>query len=188
MLLKKLAAISLLALFLFNLVGYRMWFYYAQQHSDEQLQASLDNNLYNEQDLIEIKIPLSVPYQVNQKSFERVDGEVNIKGKIYKYVKRKISDGQLILLCIPDQNKMRLQNAKVDFFKNTSDLALNAASKKSDHSKALAFKNFSTEYDQQVADYKMDAFAQCNAFNASSRPDALISVLKLAPDRPPQLI
>lgn len=187
LLLKKLAAILLLALFLFNLIGYRMWFYYAQQHADEQLQASLDNDRYNERDLITIKIPLSVPYQTNQNSFERVDGEVNIKGKIYKYVKRKISDGQLVLLCIPDQNKMKLQDAKVDFFKNTNDLSLNTASKKSDHSKSSAFKNFTVEYDQQIADYSTNAFISHKTYPGLSRPDALISVLKHAPDRPPQV-
>ena len=177
----------MLALFLFNLVGYRLWFYYAQQHADEQLQASLDNNGYNEDDLIEIKVPLSIPYQINQKSFERIDGEVNIKGKIFKYVKRKITDGQLVLLCIPDQTKMRLQNAKVDFFKNTNDISVNTASKKSEHSKASAFKNLTTEYDRQTAEYSTCAYISHQTYPGLSRPDALISTLKPAPDRPPQV-
>ncbi len=130
MILKKSIAIFFLALFLFNLIGYKSLFYYLQQQSDEQFRASLDKNDYNAQDLITIKIPLSVPYQVESKDFERVDGEINLDGKIYKYVKRKISNGDLILLCLPDQNKMRLQTAKDDFFKFANDLQQNSSSKK----------------------------------------------------------
>ncbi len=60
---------------------------------------------------------MSVPYQIEQKDFERFDGEVNLNGKIYKYVKRKVCDGNLVLLCLPDHNKMNLETAKNDLFK-----------------------------------------------------------------------
>ena len=119
---KKLAAILLIALFLFNLFGYRILFYVAEQHSNLTIETALDKNQYNEQDLITIKIPMSVPYQIERKDFERFDGEVTMNGKCYKYVKRKICDGNLILLCLPDNNKMHLETAKNDLFKNYSDV------------------------------------------------------------------
>jgi hypothetical protein len=121
-------------------------FNYVQQQSDIQLQASLDNNDFDESELLTIKVPLSVPYQNDQQNFERVDGELKLNGKIYKYVKRKISDGQLILLCLPDHNKMQLQSAKNEFFKYANDLVQNNHSKKSDHSKLGMFKNLTGEY------------------------------------------
>ncbi|HKG69981.1 MAG TPA: hypothetical protein VKA92_14000, partial [Segetibacter sp.] len=122
---KKLSAIFLIALFLFNLFGYRILFNYEQQQSDVRLEASLDKQDYNDADLVTIKVPLSLPYVNNQQNFERVDGEITVNGKILKYVKRKIADGNLILLCLPNDHKMRIESAKEEFFKYTNDLVQN---------------------------------------------------------------
>jgi hypothetical protein len=144
---KKLSAILLIALFLFNLYGYRLVFNYAQQQSDATVEASLDKNDFDESELVTITVPVSVPYQNNQQDFERIDGELKLNGKIYKYVKRKLSDGQLILKCLPDHKKMQLESAKDEFFKYANDLVQNNQSKKSDHSKFGVFKNLIGEYD-----------------------------------------
>lgn len=143
---KKIAAILLIALFVFNLAGYRWVFNYMQQQADVQLAVTLDNNNYNEADLITLSVPTNLPYQTDRPNFERVDGEINYQGKVYKYVKRKIVDGQLVLLCLPDHNKMRLQSARDDFFKNANDLLQNNQSKKSDHSKNTGVKFSVSDY------------------------------------------
>lgn len=144
--LKKLAAISFLLLFLFNIIGYRILFYYVQKQGDIKVQASLDRENYNEDDLITIKVPLSLPYQTNWKNFERIDGEVTLDGKIYRYVKRKVENGQLVLLCLPDEHKQRLQTARDDFFKMANDLSA-TSSKKSNSTVSL--KNVLSDYDKQ---------------------------------------
>jgi hypothetical protein len=113
--LRKTAAIFLLLILLFNVVGYRAWFDYAEKKADRQLEARLDKNEYQEDDLITIKIPLNIPYQLDRYQFERVDGEFSFNGKIYKYVKRKVVDGIIILRCIPDANKMSLKKANTEF-------------------------------------------------------------------------
>ena len=100
---------------LFNAIGYRAWFYYAEKKSDRQLEAQLDRNQYKDEDLVTLKIPLHIPYQLNESQFERIDGEITLDGKLYKYVKRKVSEGNLILLCIPDVQKMTLKKAKTGF-------------------------------------------------------------------------
>lgn len=177
---KKLVAILLLLLFLFNLVGYRLWFNYAQQQSDIQLAASLDRHQYNDADLIAIKVPLSMPYQTVQSNYERVDGEIKIDGKIYKYVKRRIVNGELELLCLPDQNKMRLQNAKNDFFKTTNDITA-SSSKKSDNGKTNIFKNLTSDYEQQAAAFTLSIAAATKKNYAS----AIIYSLSTTPHTPP---
>ena len=53
------------------------------------------------------------------------------------------------MLCLPDQNKMRLQDAKNDYFKTTNDIAGNNSSKKSDNSKANKQEKHSATADQQ---------------------------------------
>ncbi len=129
-------------------MGYRAWYYFTQIQSDISLQASLNNDEYNEADLITIKIPLSLPYQTDSKDFQRIAGELTFKGKIYKYVKRKVENGEFVLLCLPDHNKMRMEKAKHNFFEFANDLTQdNNNSKKSDNSKAGAFKKLLSEYD-----------------------------------------
>ncbi len=185
---KKFAAISLLIIFLFNLVGYRLVFNYAQQQSDVQLTASLDKNEYNDADLITIKVPLSMPYQTVQSDFERVDGEVTVNGKVYKYVKRRIADGEMVLMCLPDNNKMRIQEGKDDFFKNTNDIAQNNTSKKSDNAKTPVFKSGLSDCDPQTTFYSITSVAALAADNASSQSEALLSSPHTPPVQPPDAI
>ena len=118
---KKLAAILFLTLFLFNIIGYRLVFYFVQQENDITLETSLDKAEYNESELITIKVPISLPYQTNWKDFERVDGEINFEGKIYKYVKRKVEDGQLVLMCRPHVIKS-VHGASLSIYQRSSIL------------------------------------------------------------------
>ncbi len=148
---RKFAAISLLIIFLFNLVGYRFLYNYEQQKADVQLEASLDKAQYNDADLITIKVPLSMPYQTLQSNWERVNGEVTCNGKIYKYIKRRIVSGEMELQCLPDNNKMRIETAKDDFFKTTNDIA--SANKKSDNNKSSVIKNSLSDYDKYIASF-----------------------------------
>ena len=166
--------------------GYKLWYYFEQQRSDKNLEALLDKEQYNEAELITIKMPLSLPYQNDTKDFERVSGEVNFNGKIYKYVKRKIENGEFVLMCLPDKNKMQIENQKQDFFKNTNDIA-NNTSKRSDNSKSISFKNISSDYDQYSFSFKI------NTLNISSQNfglykiENLLSSPHISPEQPPDV-
>lgn len=162
--------------------GYRLWFYFEQQQSDKKVEALIDKEEYDDDQLLTLKVPLSLPYQTDWKEFERVDGEINLDGKIYKYVKRKVQNGELILLCIPDHNKMNLENAKNDYFKYASDLMENNASKKSDNSKSLSFKNISGEYDEYLYSFKLNF-----NYTIHRHPDFYkVGMLLLSPHRSPE--
>ena len=142
--LRKIASILLLVILLFNWVGYRLFSDILQRQADIQLEARLDKNDYKEDQLIEIKIPLNLPYQLNWKSFERFDGEIDVDGIHYKYVKRKIYNDSLILLCLPNKAKQNIEKAKDDYFKIVNDIDP-ASQKNSDH-KNLSFKNILTDF------------------------------------------
>jgi hypothetical protein len=186
--LKKLSAILLIAIFLFNLFGYRLLFNYAQQRSDVQLVASLDKNDFNEAELVTIKVPLSLPYLTSQQNFERVDGEITVDGKIYKYVKRKITDGNLVLLCLPDHNKMRIESAKDEFFKYANDLVQNNKSKKSDHSQKGVFKNLIGEFESSTAKFTTGYSIANIVYTISKELNYLPSSPHSSPEQPPELI
>jgi hypothetical protein len=154
---KRAAAILLLIIFLFNWFGYRLLSDYLQHRADTQLESQLDQQQYNEASLIEIRVPLNMPYQSVSSDFERYDGEIEFNGIHYKYVKRKVQNGELVLLCLPNENRMRLQNARDEFFKLVNDLQHNSQSKNS--TSAGSIKNPVTEYWQQQNYWQLQALA-----------------------------
>lgn len=134
----------MLALFLFNLAGYRVFFFYLTQQHKISLESRLDNQAYDNSELLELRVPLDMPYIADQSNFERVDGAITIAGKDYKYVKRKIENGQLVLLCLPDTQKTYLTTAGNEFGNHVNGLPV--AAKKVP---VLAKKSFDvTEYEQ----------------------------------------
>ncbi|MDF2187016.1 hypothetical protein [Paraflavitalea sp. CAU 1676] len=154
---KKIAAILLLSLLSFNWFGYRILADILQQQADIALEAKLDQNDYDESRLVEMRVTLDLPYQTNWTDFERVDGEIEIDGIHYKYVKRKVQDGQLVLMCLPNEEKMRLQTARDDFFKLVNDLQHPNQNKKSEKGSSFSLNSFSTEYWSQKNDWSIAA-------------------------------
>ena len=93
-------------------------------------------------------MPLDLPYQTDWKDFERYDGEVTVDGQHYKYVKRKVQDGMLVVKCIPNENKHRIESAREQFFQLANDLQNTNSSKKTDSSKPPLVKNNITECEE----------------------------------------
>ena len=91
-------------------------------NADTQLVHSLDNNRYNDKDLVEVKVALNMPYLTTAKDFVRVDGTLELNGVQYNYVKRKVAGDTLYLLCLPNFLKTELNNAKTDFAKAAADI------------------------------------------------------------------
>jgi hypothetical protein len=152
---KRAAAILLLLIFLFNWFGYRLLSDYLQHRADTQLEAQLDQQQYNKASLIEIRVPLNMPYQSISSDFERYDGEIEFNGIHYKYVKRKVENGELVLLCLPNENRMRLQSARDEFFKLVNDLQHNSQSKTP--APGSSIKNPVTEYWDQQNNWQVEA-------------------------------
>ena len=130
-LLKKLTAIALLVLLLFNLAGYPIAFRFLQLQSDRALSQKVDNNNYNEADLVEVKIPLHLPYMSTNSDFERIDGTVEADGIHYNYVKRKISGDTLYILCLKNEQKTQLEKNKNEYSAGVHDFSTQKKSKES---------------------------------------------------------
>lgn len=146
---KRAASILLLGILAFNWAGYRFVSEFLESKADITLETRIDNAEYDESSLIELRVPLNAPYITagNTTEFERFHGELELDGVHYKYVKRKIDNGELVLLCLPNENKMRFQNSRVDFFKLVNDLNNTAQGKEKQNSSS--FKSFTTEYKQE---------------------------------------
>lgn len=117
---KKITAFFLLLLFSFNWFAYRIVFDYAQHKNNLDLENLFDHELYDESQLVELKIAMNLPYQTSRPIYERVDGEVDVDGVLYKYVKRKVVNDTLYVLCVPNTRKMILETAKNDLFQRVN--------------------------------------------------------------------
>ncbi|MEP7258440.1 MAG: hypothetical protein ABI687_08630 [Flavitalea sp.] len=151
---RKAASILLLCVLAFNWVGYRLLTYCLESHSNKIIEQQIDQDQYADADLIEFTIPLNTPYLSGSSAeFERYDGEAEINGILYKYVKRKIENGRLVLLCLPNTAKKQLQNARSEFFKLVNDIERPTKGKDTGNSGAL--KNFISECRQESNSWSM---------------------------------
>jgi len=158
-----------------------------EQNANSQLVAKLDRHDYNDNQLIEIRIPLNMPYLTTQADFERCDGQVEVNGQHYNYVKRKIDNGQLVLKCIPNETRQRLQSARNDLFTLVNDLQQDQPSKKSTDTNTGNSKNLAGDYDdQQPAAFVAAHYtAAQHAYTVFAAP-ALSHLLKSTPEQPPE--
>lgn len=185
--LKKLTAILLLAVFLVNLVGYRGWFYLAEQQWNKEQQTSLDHSLYNEDELITIRVPLRLPYVSDTKEFKRTDGEIKVNGHIYRYVKSKIENGQYVLLCLPDHYKQRLEIAKQDYYRLANDTDQNTDTKKTGSS-SLLLKLQLSDYEQCYLSFTALGLHSLQPVYFFTQDKRVVSSPHLSPAQPPDVI
>jgi len=171
----------LLAVHLFNLAGYTLLFDYYMQQSDKQLTQQLDNNQYNDSELIEVKIALHTPYLTSWSAYERVDGEVEVNGVVYSYVKRKIHNDTLSLLCLPNKNKTQLRAARVEYAGHVNDVPSNAKDTRAFKKNPAGF-----EYHQPVSRFTIALPLKATGeMELHPVPPVILPYLN-APFRPPQ--
>ena len=162
---KRIASILLIALLLFNWYGYRFLFNYLQNKAEAELNAKIDVNDYDESQLVEIKVPIDIPYQYTSTDFERSYGEIEHDGQIYSYVKRKIEDGFLILKCIPNIQKEKIKEAKHLMVKINNGIEQDQNGKTSSPLTKI-FKSLSNDYNQNHLDFSLSRFIGQNRKNA----------------------
>ncbi|GAO45271.1 hypothetical protein [Flavihumibacter petaseus] len=141
---KKLAAILLCAVLLFNWVGYRFFFNYVESSTSQRLNTQLDEDIYNESELITIKIPVQgLPYYTNSPVFDRVKGSITIGGLNYQYVEKRIYNDSVEMRCIPNAQATHISNARDAFFQMVADLQqTNSSGKHAPVKPTISLKTF----------------------------------------------
>ena len=97
-------------------------FWVLRYQANRDLQQHLDAFDYPEDQAVTIKIPLTLPYQLNREGFERLAGEFEYHGEFYKLVKQKLENDTLSIVCIKDHKEKQLVSTMIDFVKLSSDL------------------------------------------------------------------
>ena len=184
---KRLTALFLAGLFLFNLAGYRLFFHYVQENADSRYEQLLDKVNLDESQMITLKVDLDMPYLAENTKFERIDGEITIDGKIYKYVKRKIHNGQLVLLCLPYEQKTKLRSSREEYFSLANNLAAHSDSKQSAPKSSFS-ENITTDYDSDILAYNISAISEIINYQFPSDESFHSSVYYNLPAQPPDLV
>jgi hypothetical protein len=140
---RSIGAALLLSILFFNWFGYRLVIALLETQANSQLEAQFDQKVFDDAQLISIKVPVRyLPYYTNSFQYERVDGQIEVGGVQYKYVKRRIYNDSLELLCIPNHTAMRLRTAENEFFKFSNDLTREKKSGDNSHGR----KHFSLHH------------------------------------------
>ena len=95
-----------------------------ESQANAELAEQIGQDQYDETQLISLKVPITtLAYYHNSTEFEWVDGSIDIQGIRYKYVKRRIYNDSLEVMCIPDAASIRLGEINTAFFRWTNGLA-----------------------------------------------------------------
>jgi len=143
--LRKIASILLICVFLCNAFGYKLYYQILENKSIAAFEKRIEAKQYLSSQLLELKIPLAIPYLTNS-DFSDCWGETNWKGKHYRYVKRKISNDTLILLCLPNPTKDRIENQLSALNKALAEMNSDTKSKPSNSQKTALFQLLKSDY------------------------------------------
>jgi hypothetical protein len=119
---KKAFAITLLVLFVFQFVGYYFIYVGLRYHAKSELLSRLDAKDYSSEETITLRIPFTLPYWMDSRGYERVNGEFQYQGEFYHLVEQKLEKDTLYVVCIKDANETRLHGAMADYVKLTNDI------------------------------------------------------------------
>ncbi len=166
---------------LYYIGGYILAFQYFIHKSEVQILKQIDDNKIDATKLFEIKIPIHQPYISDWSEYEQAQGQIQLHGTYYRYVKLKMSSDTVSFICIPNTVKTRLSKANVVITKDISDIPVN----KKGHDSAAKKGNPGNEYSYQIAHYQYIQFG--NLFQTQFRPITalLIEPFIESPGKPP---
>ena len=104
-----------MGILLFNWLGYRFLTNILEERASLRLEARLDKQQYDESQLISIKVPVTrLAYYNASAEFERTNGTIDVNGIPYNYVKCRLYNDSLEMLCIPNAVQLKLRHANPD--------------------------------------------------------------------------
>lgn len=181
---KKFITIILLFIFLFNVTGYYFVQQFLLEKSNEKISIAIDKKQYNKSQLIELRVPLNMPYYQNT-SFQREDGQINIKGITYNYVERKIENGYLVLKCLQNNLSQQIKKNTSDYFANANGIDKSGNQKSS--SKTIAKINI-----DDFEELHPFSFNSNNKFIFTNYPEYISCYIPVEcnklPELPPEVI
>lgn len=183
--LRKIASILLIFILFFNLGGYRIIIPLLQQQSDRKLEALLDNNDYDESQLIEVRVSLNMPYQQRFTKFERHYGQIDINGQLYTYVKSRVEGDVAIFKCIANESGQQLKSIQDNMTKANSGIDMDYPGQSKQTPVSFA-KNVLSDYDDQNQLQPAAPLAALSSVTLSDFSFFIPDCMTTTPHQPPE--
>ena len=177
-------AILFISIHLLNIIGARLIIGYFIHQNDAITIHQIDMGNYDEEQLLEIKVPLRLPYYSSSLKYERYYGEIDLNGKYYNYVMRKVINDTVYLLCLSDQIKSALHQKK-GFCTNMSAGVEGLSQEKNNIALNLKKNHFTTDYIQLSAHDNLMPLMSFSLISEDTNASALADCFSEKPDRPP---
>ena len=136
---KKVVAIGLVILMIFNSLGYYAVLLHLEFVHDETQKRKLATDQYIGSDAVIIKIPASVPYARNDNHYTPAVGKFIHNNETYRLVKKRFINDTLFIVCVKDKYDQELREKVSDYAKLISDSP-------QDGKKNLNFIRFTRDY------------------------------------------
>ncbi|WP_031267181.1 hypothetical protein [Mucilaginibacter oryzae] len=147
---KRLIAILLLNVHLFNMGGYNLAFQYFIHRSEVQIVKEIYENKVDKTKLVEIKIPVHLPNISSWDGYVKDQGQLQLKGVYYNYLRYKVTRDTMSFICIANAVKTRLVSANLIIAKELNDVPLS----KKGHEAPMKKIGAANDYSFQVIRYR----------------------------------
>lgn len=102
-------------------MGYYGIFLGLQYKNTRELIQQFDEGTYNIDETETFKIPFKAPYAYNAETFERVDGDFERDGEVYRIIKQRLFRDTFHIVYIKDKTGTALNKALTDYVKTFSE-------------------------------------------------------------------
>jgi hypothetical protein len=177
---KKFAPILLIAVLLFNVFGYYGIFVGLRLKASHELTEILDKQSYCTDETVTLKLPMSVPYQIDQEEYQNVSGEIEYHGEFYRLVKQRLANDTLYVVCFMDKQSKNIKQTFDDYAKTLSD---KNDSHKSD---GKLFQSLIKEYISNALTVEHGNVGWCNTLNSIFVLDTYTAVYISSAAQPPE--
>jgi hypothetical protein len=119
--LKKAVSIALLILFTFNLGGYFLLFRMLEKKALAEVTHQLESEQVSDQELLEIKIPITLPYPVQEGQIEKRSGTFTHEGQSFSIVKQKYENDVLTIWCYRNIEVEKIRHIETAVDQNSAE-------------------------------------------------------------------
>nr|WP_294942741.1 hypothetical protein [uncultured Mucilaginibacter sp.] len=182
---KRIFAIVMLSIHLFNAGGYMLLQHYQEYRTDRQMNELISQNLYNPNALVEVKIAQHLPgITETWGDYKNIDGQVQLKNACYNYVKLKVTRDTLYLMVIQNYEKTRLLKKNIIYAKQINDIPQGDK----DHDASLKKAGSDIKYNAPVLQYQFIAFEEIAPLTVKPIQKGLSNPFTTINGQPPEFL
>ena len=102
-------------------MGYYGVFFSLHYQNDKAMTESLDMETYDESQTLTVKVPVSIAYMPDQPEFQRVNGEFELAGELYRMLKQRYAKDTLTVVVVKDSGHKKIDHVLKDIAKGFTD-------------------------------------------------------------------